>query len=126
MTVINVKSFGFAHRPAPEAELVLDVRRSLRDPARVRDAGLLDATGHDQAVRELVMATPGSAAAVTTLVMFGDTFPADRGECTIAVGCVGGRHRSVALLEEAAAVLRQGGHDVTVEHLDVHRRRVLT
>lgn len=126
MTVINAESFGFAHGAPAEAELVLDARRYLRDPARVRNAGLLNATGFDAAVRELVLATPGSAAAVATLVLFGLTFPGDRGPCTIAVGCVGGRHRSVALLEEAAAVLRRAGHSVNVTHRDVHRPRILT
>jgi UPF0042 nucleotide-binding protein len=40
---------------------------------------------------------------------------------TIAVGCTGGRHRSVVLTEELARLLREAGHEVTVRHRDVDR-----
>lgn len=126
MTTIEIKSFGYLHSPPPQAELVLDARRYLRDPARVRTAGLLDATGHDQTVRDMVITTPGAAAAVATLVMFASSFPAGQDLCTIAVGCAGGRHRSVTLAEEVARVLRNAGHTATVEHLHVHLDRVIT
>lgn len=126
MTVIEGESFGFLYGPAPRAELTLDSRDYLRDPARINDAGLLDATGHDEAVRAVVLGTDGADAAIATLVMFGSTFPAGRGPCRIAVGCAGGRHRSVVLLEKAAEILRQAGHTVTIRHRDEHRDRVLT
>ena len=40
---------------------------------------------------------------------------------TIAVGCTGGRHRSVVLTEELGRLLRQEGHEVSVRHRDVDR-----
>jgi UPF0042 nucleotide-binding protein len=40
---------------------------------------------------------------------------------TIAVGCTGGRHRSVALAEHLASWLRREGHDASVAHRDVER-----
>jgi UPF0042 nucleotide-binding protein len=40
---------------------------------------------------------------------------------TIAVGCTGGRHRSVVLAEELARLLREAGHEVSVRHRDVER-----
>jgi UPF0042 nucleotide-binding protein len=40
---------------------------------------------------------------------------------TIAVGCTGGRHRSVVLVEELARLLREAGHEVSVGHRDIDR-----
>ncbi len=40
---------------------------------------------------------------------------------TIAIGCTGGRHRSVVLVEELARRLRGVGHEVSVRHRDVER-----
>jgi UPF0042 nucleotide-binding protein len=40
---------------------------------------------------------------------------------TVAVGCTGGRHRSVVLVEALARQLREAGHDVSVRHRDVER-----
>jgi UPF0042 nucleotide-binding protein len=40
---------------------------------------------------------------------------------TIAVGCTGGRHRSVALVESLARRLQESGHEVSVRHRDVER-----
>jgi UPF0042 nucleotide-binding protein len=40
---------------------------------------------------------------------------------TIAVGCTGGRHRSVVLVEELARRLRDAGHEVSVRHRDMER-----
>jgi UPF0042 nucleotide-binding protein len=40
---------------------------------------------------------------------------------TIAVGCTGGRHRSVVLAEELAGRLREAGHEVSVRHRNIER-----
>jgi UPF0042 nucleotide-binding protein len=40
---------------------------------------------------------------------------------TIAVGCTGGRHRSVVLAEELGRRLREAGHEVSVRHRDMER-----
>jgi UPF0042 nucleotide-binding protein len=40
---------------------------------------------------------------------------------TVAIGCTGGRHRSVVLVEELARRLTDAGHQVTVRHRDVER-----
>ena len=122
---VTIVSFGYLHSAPPQAELVLDTRRYLRDPARVRAANLLDATGHDEAVRDMVMDTPGATAAVVTLLGFIYSFPAGH-PCTIAIGCAGGRHRSVVLAEEVGRTLRHTEITATVRHLHVHLDRVLT
>lgn len=81
-------------------------------------------TGLDPAVRRHVLATPGAdclirhtAECATDLLTALPRPPAL--VVTIAVGCVGGRHRSVALAEEIAATLRGHGIGVQVDHRDV-------
>lgn len=119
---VRVISFGYLHAdPPPDAHLVLDVRRYLSDPAAVRH--LLDSDGRDHRVAAVVSATPGAADTVAVLTWFAATFP--QPDCVIAVGCAGGRHRSVALAEAVTALLRRDGHPVTVEHRHVHLPRVL-
>jgi RNase adaptor protein for sRNA GlmZ degradation len=119
---VRVVSFGFLHDAPPDgAHLVLDVRQYLRDPAAVR--GLLDLDGRDPRVAQAVARTPGAPAAVEALAQFAATFP--RPDCVIAIGCAGGRHRSVALAEATAELLRLHGHPVTLEHRHVHLPRVL-
>lgn len=118
---VRVISFGYLHSDPPGAHLVLDVRQYLSDPAAVRH--LLDSDGRDPRVAAVVSATPGAADTVAVLARFAATFP--QPDCVIAVGCAGGRHRSVALAEAVGALLRGDGHPVTVEHRHVHLPRVL-
>lgn len=126
-TAITVISFGFEHQDhgvPPRADLVLDARRYLRDPARMRDGALLDHDGRHPAVRRIVMETPGALAAIAVMVQFAKTFPAGR-PCTIAVGCVGGKHRSVALAVEVAYDLTCAGLAVDLRHDHVDLSRIL-
>lgn len=124
---VTVISFGFerqSHGIAPEADLVLDARRYLRDPARMRARALLDNDGRHPAVRRIVLDTPGAHQALAVMAAFARTFPAGK-PCTIAVGCVGGKHRSVALAHELARELRRAGLTVTLEHRHAHLPRIL-
>lgn len=122
---VRVISFGYLHTPtAPQADLTIDVRRYLRDPAAITDANLLDSNGHDQAVKQVVLATPGAINTLAVATVFAAAFPADK-PCTIAFGCAGGRHRSAALAELLAARLTEMRVPVTVHHLHIHLPRVL-
>lgn len=117
-----VTSFGYGHAPPPDATLVLDTRVLLRDPHV--DPTLRQMTGLDAAVRERVMATPGAESLVTNTVDTVLALLAEAGNprgvrVDVAVGCVGGRHRSVALAAEVAARLRAAGVGVDVVHRDV-------
>ncbi|MEU8199320.1 RNase adapter RapZ [Microbispora amethystogenes] len=120
MGPVHVTSFGYGHAPAPEADLTVDARRHLRNPHA--DPGMRELTGLDPAVRKHVLTTPGA----TTTVYAAATFARElagttRSPVTVAVGCVGGRHRSVALAEQIATTLRERGVTATVTHRDVHR-----
>jgi RNase adaptor protein for sRNA GlmZ degradation len=117
---VVITSFGYGHGPAPDADLTLDTRRHLRDPHHNPVMRYL--TGFDPAVRQHVLTTPGAGNVIANTVMFVRDLLADTADAMrvdLAVGCVGGRHRSVALAEEIAAQLRAHGVGVEVEHRDV-------
>jgi UPF0042 nucleotide-binding protein len=116
-------SFGFLHGSPPPADLTFDVRRWLRDPAAAE--GILDLDGRDPRVQHIVCRTEGAVAAICHITRMVADFPAGR-DCTVAIGCAGGRHRSVALIMLAATLLIMLGMAVELEHRDVHRPRVLT
>lgn len=110
--LIRLVSFGYLHAPAPQAELVVDVRRYLRDPAAA--AGILARDGRDRLVQATVLDTRGAAACLAILVCYVIAFPTGH-DCVVATGCAGGRHRSVAL----------AGLSAEVSHLHAHLPRVL-
>jgi UPF0042 nucleotide-binding protein len=121
--VVNVVSFGFKNGTPRDADLVLDVR-FLPNPHWV-DA-LRPHTGLDAPVREYVMSQADTGEFLRRLFPLLDLMvPAFKREgkryLTIAVGCTGGRHRSVVLGEEIAAHIRGLGVGVQVDHRD-HRR----
>lgn len=118
--MITVVSFGYGHGTPPEADVTLDTRRLLRNPSA--DPRMRELTGLDDPVRLHVLDTPGAVRLVEdTADLVSDLHHLTGGPVTVAIGCVGGRHRSVALAEELAGVLRRDGVKTEVEHRDVHR-----
>ncbi|MGW6569987.1 RapZ C-terminal domain-containing protein [Streptomyces sp. NPDC054975] len=118
---VEIVSFGFGHGPAPEATVVYDVRTHFRDPHH--DASLRYRTAEDPEVCDVVMKTPGLSALVdcivhTVLSYRSGPTPAP---LSIAVGCVGGRHRSAAVAIRAAQILAGGQTPVTLTHRDIAR-----
>jgi RNase adapter protein RapZ len=114
-------SFGFKHGAPRDADLVLDVR-GLPNP--YWDEKLRPLSGLDQAVREYVF-TPDASAFYHTLKGFIRSSlelaqKAGRTSYTVAIGCTGGRHRSVSVVEALASDLA-GVLSVAVEHRDVER-----
>jgi UPF0042 nucleotide-binding protein len=123
--MVVILSFGYLHSPPPaDTDLVIDLRRLLADPAAARHAGILDMDGRDQRVQDIVCATPGACTVIQHLAGFAGAVP-DR-ECVLAVGCAGGRHRSVAVAILTARQLTDAGVPVQVRHRHVHLPRVLT
>ncbi|RCG32979.1 NUDIX domain-containing protein [Sphaerisporangium album] len=121
---VTVTSFGYGHAPAPEAELTIDARRYLRNPHH--DAAMRDKTGLAADVYLHVMITPGARGLVRNLTtmtadMLHDATGRPQHLVRVAIGCAGGRHRSVALTEALANELALLGIDVTVEHRDVDK-----
>ncbi|MFZ4381013.1 MAG: RNase adapter RapZ [Sandarakinorhabdus sp.] len=118
---VTILSFGFAAGLPRDADLVLDVR-FLANPHW--DVALRPLTGEDARVAAFVAADPLYAA---TLAKFDDLIRtllsgyAREGKAylTIAIGCTGGRHRSVATARDLAARLVAAGHRVALVHRDI-------
>ena len=121
--VITVVSFGYKHGLPLDADIVLDVR-FLPNPHWV-DA-LRPLSGLDDPVRDFVVAQEGATDFVErTRDLLTTLLPGYQKEgrhyLTVAVGCTGGRHRSVVLVEELATLVRDKGFNVNVVHRDVQR-----
>ncbi|MGI8309421.1 RapZ C-terminal domain-containing protein [Saccharopolyspora hattusasensis] len=115
-------SFGYGHAPAPRADITLDVRRHFRNPHH--DPAMRYLTGQDQAVRDHVLDTPGVLRLIedtADLVRNLLNASAATNQVLVAVGCVGGRHRSVAIAEGIAAAVVIGGINAAVSHRDIDR-----
>lgn len=121
---ISVMSFGYRYGLPTEADMVMDVR-FLRNP--YWDRQLKPLSGLDRAVRDYVMreeAAEGFLKRVLELIRFvGERFVVEQKKrIVLALGCTGGRHRSVVLAEELAERLRgEPGVMVSVTHRDVQR-----
>jgi RNase adapter protein RapZ len=118
---LNIVSFGYKYGLPVDADLVADCR-FLPNPHWV--PSLRPLSGCDAAVRDYVLSQPAAAefldAYLTVLEVSLAGFEREgRRYATLAVGCTGGKHRSVAIAEQIAA--RLGGRDVTVSHRDLGR-----
>lgn len=120
MPTLHIISFGYGHSPAPDADLVLDVRASLRNPHH--DSAMRELTGLSERVYQHVVTTPGAEElARDTLTLALHLADAVRRDVTVAWGCVGGRHRSVGLARLTRTLAHATGRDATLTHRDVHR-----
>ena len=121
--VLNLISFGYKHGVPYDADMVFDVR-FLPNPFFVPAFRPMD--GRHQAVREFILKHDESQVFLKHLrTFFAFLLPLYRREgkayLTIALGCTGGRHRSVALIEELRAFFEGEGFPPIVTHRDVDR-----
>lgn len=119
--VLFVTSFSYRRGLPREADLVFDVR-FLSNP--FYDTALRPLTGRDARVSAFIDADPSFAAFWTSLTaMIGPMLPRfvaeGRNYLTIAIGCTGGRHRSVSVAEKLTGWLRQRGQKVDLRHRDL-------
>jgi UPF0042 nucleotide-binding protein len=123
---VSLISFGFKHGAPLDVDMLLDVR-FLPNPHY--DPVLRPMTGHDGPVREAVLGqedTRQFLARLHDLLAFLIPRYAAEGKTyfTLGIGCTGGRHRSVAITEDLARHLREGGLqepeiDLFVRHRDL-------
>ena len=123
-TSVTVESFGFKYGLPMDADMVMDVR-FLPNPHWVDE--LRPHTGQHPGVRDYVLSQPGAAEFLQTyhqllgLVVDGYSREGKR-YMTVAIGCTGGKHRSVAMAEALAGLLEQHEHlSVRVLHRDLGR-----
>jgi UPF0042 nucleotide-binding protein len=124
--IVHVLSFSFRSGLPRHADLVLDVR-FLDNP--FYDSDLRPLTGRDDAVGEHITADPAYAPFFDNLTrLLAPLIPRYDAEgksyLTIAVGCTGGRHRSVFVAERLAAWLGGQNARVQLSHRDLHRSGV--
>jgi UPF0042 nucleotide-binding protein len=120
---LNVVSFGYKYGVPVDADLVADCR-FLPNPRWV-DA-LAPLTGQDERVRDYVLSAPGARefldAYVRALRVTLDGYKREgKRYVTLAVGCTGGKHRSVAMAEQIATRLADAGLGIQVVHRDLGR-----
>lgn len=120
---VTVVSFGFRFGIPTHADLVLDVR-FLPNPFFIPE--LKPYPGTDPRVAEFVLGQPDAKAFLDRVAeLCGFLLPRYRAEgksyLTIAIGCTGGRHRSVALSAALAERLSSGGQPVRLWHRDVEK-----
>ncbi|HXV64028.1 MAG TPA: RNase adapter RapZ [Vicinamibacteria bacterium] len=117
---IHIVSFGFKYGVPPGADLVFDVRFL---PNPFFESALRDKDGNDPEVERYLMERPATAELLERLVGFLSYllphYAAEgRANLTIAVGCTGGKHRSVVIGNHLGQRLRGARHGVRVSHRD--------
>jgi UPF0042 nucleotide-binding protein len=120
---VTLLSFGYKHGLPLDADLVFDCR-FLPNPHWVDE--LRPLTGLAEPVRDYVLSQPAAVEFLGHLeAMMGQLLPAYVAEgkayLTIAFGCTGGRHRSVAIAEEVARRLKRKGVSPGVLHRDAEK-----
>ena len=121
---VAVQSFGFKYGLPADADLVADARFL---PNPFWEEGLRSLTGEDEEVSDYVLDQPGAREFLDAYVaalrpVLAGYQRENKRHAMIAIGCTGGKHRSVALVHELAARLRSiPGLAVSVKHRDLGR-----
>lgn len=120
---VTILSFGFKYGLPQEADIVLDVR-CLPNPFYVPE--LKEKTGLDQPVVDYVMAAEESHELLRRYcAMLEYSLPLyekeGKSQLTIAIGCTGGRHRSITVARLLGEYCSKLGYAPTIQHRDAHR-----
>lgn len=123
-TRVNFISFGYKYGHPMDADMVFDAR-FMPNPYWVDE--LRDLTGGEEPVREYVMGEPEAGAFLDNITsLLNLVLPSYQRErrpyLTVAVGCTGGRHRSVVIAGELARRFSEVGVDTCVVHRDVNKK----
>lgn len=119
---INVISFGFKHGMPNDVDMVFDVR-FIDNPYYVKD--LRDKTGLDKEVHDYVMGKKEAQIFLEKLIdmvnyLVPQYIKEGKGQLSIAIGCTGGKHRSVTLAEELTKHLKKTCHRIMTNHLNIN------
>lgn len=120
---VNLLSFGYRYGIPTDADLVFDIR-FLPNPYFVSSLKWLD--GKDEKVREFVLSNPETKEFLKRLRSFLDYliplyWKEGKSYLTIAIGCTGGRHRSVAITEHLADEIASEAVVTRKRHRDMYR-----
>lgn len=119
----KIVSFGYKHGLPLDVDMVIDCR-FLPNPHWEDE--LRPLTGLDESVRDYVLGQPITVAFLERVQrLLALIMPAyvveGKSYLTIAFGCTGGQHRSVAIAEEVAGILDRLGHEPSIQHRDVEK-----
>jgi UPF0042 nucleotide-binding protein len=123
--MVTVMSFGFKHGIPTDADLVFDVR-FLPNPFYVDD--LKQKTGNDKEVQEYVMNCPEAGLFLAKLedmmhFLIPNYIKEGKNRLVVAIGCTGGKHRSVTLANALYHELEnKGNYGIILHHRDVEHR----
>ena len=123
--MINILSFGFKYEIPIDADLVFDVR-FMPNPYYVEE--LRPKTGNDQGVRDYVMNSDVSKEFLNKLIdmikfLIPNYIAEGKNQLVIAVGCTGGKHRSVTTARYLFEALDNNDHyGIKLAHRDIERR----
>lgn len=125
---VSVFSFGFKHGMPVEADLMIDVRFL---PNPFYDPQMRTMTGNDPLVRDFVLNNEVTRRFLDAWESLLDVampgYVAEgKSHLSIAVGCTGGQHRSVAIANATADYLQRGGYHVSLSHRDLALANVRT
>jgi RNase adapter protein RapZ len=120
---VSVVSFGYKYGLPVDADLVADCR-FLPNPRWIEELAPL--TGQDERVRDYVLSQPDAAEFLdsylaTLQVVLAGYERQGKKYVTLAIGCTGGKHRSVAMAEQIAGRLEETGLGIQVVHRDLGR-----
>ncbi len=120
---ITVMSFGYKYGMVCEANFVQDVRFL---PNPYYEKSLKEKTGLDEKVREYVKSTPDSREYISKFKEFAQGYISkhilsEKENLIIAIGCTGGRHRSVTVAIELFNHLTEKGYNVEIIHRDIDK-----
>jgi UPF0042 nucleotide-binding protein len=118
---ITVVSFGFKYGIPLDSDMVFDVR-FLPNPYYVEN--LKKYSGMDESVRSYVMKWPEAVEFMNKLVdmvefLIPNFIKEGKSQLVIAIGCTGGRHRSVTMVNMLSKKLKENNHRVITEHRDI-------
>ena len=120
--MVHCVSFGFKYGIPTEADLVFDVR-CLPNPFYIEE--LKHLTGLDEPVYSYVMKWEQTKGVVQRLISLIDymlpLYCEGKSQLVIAIGCTGGKHRSVALAQLLYDHLLENGHRTSVNHRDIQK-----
>ncbi|HRT61476.1 MAG TPA: RNase adapter RapZ [Syntrophales bacterium] len=121
--VINLTSFGYRYGLPPDADIVLDVR-FLPNPYFVEDLKNID--GNNPRVEDYVMGWEESATFLQELFKLMEFLiplyeKEGKSSLNIALGCTGGKHRSVVMANRIGGYFSARNFLVNIQHRDVHR-----
>lgn len=119
--IINILSFGFKYGIPLDSDMVFDVR-FLPNPYYIES--LKKFSGDDEGVRNYVMQWPAAVEFMNKLTdmveyLIPHFIKEGKSQLVISIGCTGGRHRSVTMVNMLSKKLKENNHRVIVEHRDI-------